>query len=56
MLLFALATLTETRTLIIHLSPIFPALKHLLAQLRVSLRESPDVVMATQTKNHNRHE
>ena len=24
--------------------------------LRVSLRESPDVVMATQTKNHNRHE
>ena len=29
MLLFALATLTKNRTLIIHHSHIFPALKHL---------------------------
>ena len=55
MLLFALATLTKTRTLTIHLSHIFPAVKHLLALLRVSLSQLQDVVMATQTKNHNRH-
>ena len=41
---------------LIHLSHIFPTLKHLLALLRVCLRQSQDVVMATQIKNHNRHE